>query len=38
MVHIPRDVKHPGLKIAFPTEEVPVLQDPEKNILNQVFA
>jgi hypothetical protein len=38
MTNIPRNVKHPCSKVALSAEEMPVLQDPEEGVLNEVFA
>jgi hypothetical protein len=38
VVHITRNMKHPRSEVAFSPEEVTIFQDPEKNILYEVFA
>ena len=37
MLHITRDVKHPGFEVALSPEEMAVLHDSEKGILYQIF-
>jgi len=37
VVHITRNVKHPGAEIALSTEQIAILQYADKNILNQIF-
>ena len=38
VIHIARDMKHPGLEIPLSAKEVTIFQYPEENILHQIFA
>jgi hypothetical protein len=37
IVYVPRNMKHPGFKVALPSKKMAVFQNPEECILNQIL-